>query len=272
MTASSPWTVARQPRWIGALVATLAIAAGFVLLSQWQIERSIEHATVIERDTETVVSLDSVATPQGGVTSASSGQRVELDAALVPGDTTVIQGRINHGVTGYWVTGHVVTAEGVSLAIAAGWTGSEADAQKAAGILLSSSAETAHIIGRYLPSEGSYDDDFENDVRSSMAVATLINEWAEPPEAVYGGYVIVDAPITGLETIDSPKPSADVTLNWLNIFYAIEWIVFAGFALYLWWRLVRDAWEREELEREDELEAQLEAKAQARAAALAEVN
>ena len=27
--------------------------------------------------------------------------------------------------------------------------------------------------------------------------------------------------------------------------------VFAGFAIYLWYRLVRDAWEREEEDRED---------------------
>jgi hypothetical protein len=38
---------------------------------------------------------------------------------------------------------------------------------------------------------------------------------------------------------------SDATYNWLNIFYAIEWIVFAGFAFYVWYRLVRDRVERE---------------------------
>lgn len=27
--------------------------------------------------------------------------------------------------------------------------------------------------------------------------------------------------------------------------YAVEWVVFAGFAFYLWWRLVKDAHERQ---------------------------
>jgi hypothetical protein len=36
-----------------------------------------------------------------------------------------------------------------------------------------------------------------------------------------------------------------VALNWLNVFYAVEWVVFAGFAIFLWYRLVRDAVERE---------------------------
>lgn len=247
----SVWTVARQPRWIVALVATLGIAAAFVLLSQWQIERSIEQATVIERETEQVVPLESVATPQQAVTSASAGQRVEVEATLVPEDVSVISGRLNFGEEGYWVTGRAVTSAGASLAIAAGWTQSEDAAAAAADILRDSEARPLNLVGRYLPSEGSYDDDMEAGERSAMAVATLLNEWVEAPDTVYGGYLLVEEPLAGLEPIDSPAPSTDVELNWLNIFYAIEWVVFAGFALYLWYRLVRDAWEREELEREE---------------------
>lgn len=247
----SVWTVARQPRWIGALVATLAIAAAFVLLSQWQIARSIEQATVIDRNTEVVVPLEKVAKPQRGVTSASAGQRVEVEAVIVPEDSSVISGRLNHGDEGYWVTGHAVTSAGASLAIAAGWTESRDDAVAAASLLSDSGALPGTLVGRYLPSEGSYDDDFETGERSAMAVATLLNEWAVAPDTVYGGYLILDEPIAGLEQIDSPEPSTEVSLNWLNVFYAIEWVVFAGFALYLWYRLVRDAWEREELEREE---------------------
>jgi surfeit locus 1 family protein len=46
-------------------------------------------------------------------------------------------------------------------------------------------------------------------------------------------------------TISTTPPSSERELNWLNIFYAAEWIIFAGFALYLWYRLMRDEWERE---------------------------
>jgi hypothetical protein len=37
----------------------------------------------------------------------------------------------------------------------------------------------------------------------------------------------------------------DAEINWLNVFYALEWTFFAGFAVFLWWRLVRDAQQRE---------------------------
>ena len=250
------WTIARQPRWIGALVATLSVAAAFVLLSQWQIERSIEHATVIERETETVLPIEDVAEPAGPVTSAAAGQLVEVKGAVVPGDSSIISGRLNHGATGYWVTAHVITADGASLAISTGWTDDLDVARSAATALnkesgLDSSSAEVTFTGRYLASEGALDDDIDEGERSAMSVATLINEWAEAPDTVYGGYLILDNPAPGLTAIDSPAPGNEVELNWLNIFYAVEWIVFAGFALYLWYRLVRDAWEREELEREE---------------------
>ena len=40
-------------------------------------------------------------------------------------------------------------------------------------------------------------------------------------------------------------PNREVSLNLLNVFYAAEWVIFAGFAVFLWWRLVRDEWEKE---------------------------
>ncbi len=38
----------------------------------------------------------------------------------------------------------------------------------------------------------------------------------------------------------------DEELDWLNIFYALEWLVFAAFALYLWWRMLKDAYQKKE--------------------------
>jgi surfeit locus 1 family protein len=45
--------------------------------------------------------------------------------------------------------------------------------------------------------------------------------------------------------IDAPPPNTEVSLNLLNVFYALEWAFFAGFAIFLWWRLVKDVWEEE---------------------------
>ncbi len=85
----------------------------------------------------------------------------------------------------------------------------------------------------------------------TVAVAQLVNIWADfDNRPVYFGYVTTTEPAEGLDAIASPPPEQSVELNWLNIFYAVEWVVFAGFAVYLWYRLVRDAVERERLEAE----------------------
>jgi surfeit locus 1 family protein len=78
-----------------------------------------------------------------------------------------------------------------------------------------------------------------------VSLAALVNEWSGFDGDVYGGYVVAADSWGALQQIDSPAPGSDVSLNWLNIFYAIEWVVFAGFAIFLWFRLVRDAFERE---------------------------
>ena len=52
-------------------------------------------------------------------------------------------------------------------------------------------------------------------------------------------------PVAPLDPIVAEAPEREVTLNLLNVFYAIEWALFAGFAIYLWYRLVRDVVERE---------------------------
>jgi hypothetical protein len=41
-----------------------------------------------------------------------------------------------------------------------------------------------------------------------------------------------------------PQPPAQ-QVNWLNLFYSVEWVVFAGFALFIWWRLVKDDYRRD---------------------------
>lgn len=235
--------MALRPRWIAALLLVLAVAAGFVLLSQWQISRSVQQATVVERDTETVTALADVTEPQRGVTTEAAGRLVSVEATFVEGDFSVIGGRANFGREGYWLVGHALTPD-ASLAVAIGWAATEQQAWDAvAGV------NDGELTGRYLATEPPGDDDFESGQRTAMAVATLINEWQTPPTAVYGGYLVLSEAPSTLDAIDAPPPSAEVVLNWLNIFYAVEWVVFAGFALFLWWRFVRDAVEREAAER-----------------------
>ncbi|CAN5526525.1 hypothetical protein BH09ACT4_BH09ACT4_14570 [soil metagenome] len=244
---STFWGIARRPRWIAALLLCLGIAAGFAALGQWQLARSVDSAQVVDApDTETAVPLSSIARPQSAVTPAQFGRLVTVSGTFVADDFTVVTDRNNGGTRqGATLIGHLVTADGVTLAVALGWS-PDADAALSAGTLAD-----ATLRGRYLPSEVASDSDFEAGQRSAISIAELINLW---PDAVpaYGGYLVIDHAVPGLDDIYSPPPTQEVRLNLLNIFYAIEWAVFAGFAIYLWYRLVQDVVERERAESDGE--------------------
>jgi len=242
------WSLARRPRWIAALLLCLAIAAAFAVLGQWQLSRSIDRGAPVEESHEDAVPLADLAEPQQPLTAQAAGRLVTVEGELLPDEYLVLSGRLNDGVAGYWVVGHLLTAEAEeagapSLAVALGWSESAAAAASAVDSL-DNDSPTA-FSGRFLPSEPPQEDDFENGEQNSMSVAAFVNQWPTVPTGVYNGYLVTDDAPAGLDQIDAPAPSTEISVNWLNIFYAVEWAVFAGFAVFLWFRLVKDAWERE---------------------------
>jgi surfeit locus 1 family protein len=248
------WSVARRPRWIAALVFALLLAAVFAALSQWQLARSVSTGTVVSRDTEAVVALDSIAKPQTSTTDAAAAQLVRVTGAWVPDDYLLVSDRVNGGRTGYWVVGHFAAqvngGSPAGLTVALGWAQNRSDATSVLrGLSGSQASGSVTVSGRYFPDEGPQDGDFEHGKLSTLSAGSMINLWkVADPAGVYSGYLVDSAHPSGLALIDSPAPDTSVELNLLNVFYAAEWVVFAGFALFLWYRLVRDAWEREQEE------------------------
>ena len=248
-----------RPRWVLALLLALGIAAGFALLGQWQLDRAVEQAVVQERPTEEVRPLADVAEPDGPTEQAATGQRVEVSGTFVPGDTVIVEGRLNDGVAGYWPVAHLEVTDATpgGLPVALGWAADRETAETAAERFDAAAGDEVTVIGRFLPSEAPVvpADDADPFSMTTVAVAQLINVWADYDDRpVYFAYVTATEPVAGLEAIVSPPPEATAELNWLNVFYAIEWVVFAGFAVFVWFRLVKDAVQREREEAELEAE------------------
>jgi surfeit locus 1 family protein len=155
------------------------------------------------------------------------------------------------------VGGTAADSKPVALAVARGWAADEKTA-KAAMVRLADQPEGQQtIVGRLLPTEAPEvpKDKTHPFVMTTMSAAALYNVWSGVDgQDVYSAYVVERTPPAGLVKIDSPPPIQESTLNWLNIFYAAEWIVFAGFAIFFWFRLVKDAKEKEDELRELEAE------------------
>jgi cytochrome oxidase assembly protein ShyY1 len=129
------------------------------------------------------------------------------------------------------------------MLVVRGWTASKADVPAAP-------TGRVDLTGWLQPGEGSGlpDPDPQDDVLPELRIASAIQH---VDQDLYGGYVIArdgtpdGAHAGALEPVTPASlPKPDVTTKLRNILYAIEWWVFGGFALFLWWRWVRDELDR----------------------------
>ncbi|MBO1804171.1 hypothetical protein J4H91_02410 [Leucobacter ruminantium] len=251
-----------RPQWILALLLALIVAAVFAWLGRWQMDNAIRTDAHETSQFETPRPLSDLAEPGAPVTEAAAGAVVTVPGAFRADDLRVVAPRDNAGERGAWVVAHLVTpasddGEGSHLAVAVGWAPDEGAAERVVAQLSSDPEFTGEreLEGRFMPSEGPTVPEPGQDpsLLESMVPAQLVNLWNGVDGPAYAGYLVMhptgDASelldTAGLDPIDSVAPEAPESVNWLNVFYAIEWIVFAGFAVFLWFRLARDAWEKE---------------------------
>jgi len=255
-----------RPWWLGMLVVALAVAGIFAWLGQWQLGSAIDTDPPPPGMTEQLRPLAEVAGPGEYLPEPLVGQQVEASGRWIPGDFLPVASRFNDGSEGYWVTGQLRldeatagTGEPTSLAVAVGWAPTEADAQ-AAIEALEAEAESdpdaiVQLTGRLISDEGPGLPPSGADplTMTRMSPPALLSRWHDIEGLdVYRAYLTSAEPLGGLQAIASPAPAEGSNVNWLNIFYAVEWVVFAGFAFYMWYRLARDAWEKEVEELEEQ--------------------
>jgi surfeit locus 1 family protein len=230
----------------------MGLASGFAWLGKWQLERAVISAQNDSNQVDSVVPLESIAKPSAPVTDRAAGHLVSTTGGLDRASLVVINNRAatDTGKTGFWLAGRVLTKDGASLAVVLGWAPTKESIESVRD-RMAHEVTTAMLIpvtGRYMPSEGpvipkATEDPFS---LSSVSVAELINVWPAGTGPVYSGFLVVDNPPAGLSKISTTPPVSNASYNLLNLFYAIEWLVFAGFAFFMWYRLVRDRVEREE--------------------------
>jgi hypothetical protein len=253
MTQPTFFSVARRPKWIGGLLFALAVAVVFALLGQWQLERTF---TVVEPevDNEQVFVLNQVASPGAPLTVEAANVLVSTKIMLDQSNLYIVSNRLQQAggevVAGYWLIGNsgALLADNDttgSLTVAIGFSESLTDIEKARVELQESMLPQAFLesTGRYLQTEAPVElpEAEKPYLFGSLSLAQLVNLYSEEPVASFAGFLALDAdPGLGLERIDLPPQQVGTRVNWLTLFYAVEWVLFAGFAVFLWWRLVQD--------------------------------
>lgn len=258
-----------RPKWIAALVLALAVASLFAWLGKWQLESAITSARTEEApaSSEAPVPLGELLTAQEGTLDASIGRDATFEGVFDGRDFDVVENRLNGDEVGVWVVGHVlVTDDGTrtfdpgdpaspapGLAVVLGWAPDAAAGRAVAERIAAEApaldeARPTALGGRVEHGQAPEipRGDVPKDTMLTMSPAQLVNRWVEHRTPAYGSYVILDgATPEGLEPVVPGEATDNVGFNMLNVFYAIEWAVFAVFAVFIWWRLARDEYVKE---------------------------
>jgi cytochrome oxidase assembly protein ShyY1 len=250
---------ALKPRWIAGLLFAIVISGVFVLLSQWQFGRSTQPEVPVSTTTEELKPLTAVLQPGDFFHGSVADQMISATGSYDPQKQVLVPDRFNDGAKGYWIISAfavkdapVLTGAGASaqtwIPVARGWVADPADA-------VAPPSGTIELTGRLLPSEGPLPKTDPGPGRASaVSVAELINVWEV---SSYPGFIAASSEHAGTADVGAvavsgadvkplkvgPQPPAQ-KVNWLNLFYSVEWVVFAGFALFIWWRLVKDDYRR----------------------------
>lgn len=253
---------ALKPRWIAGLVFALLLSGVFVLLSQWQFGRSTQTPAAEPSTVEQVRPLTDVLKPGQFFPAPVADQMVSAKGSYDPARQVLVEGRLLNGARGYWIVSAfavdgapVLTGAGATprtwIPVARAWVDSPDKATPPP-------SGPVELTGRLLPSEAPLPKaDPAPGRASAVSVAELINLWEV---SSYPGFVAAtqetvagnDVSASGdLKPLNIPAQPPVQQVNWLNLFYSVEWVVFAGFALYIWWRLVADDYRRDQEDEED---------------------
>lgn len=256
MQTSGGWwdwvRAATRPRLIGIFVLLIVGALVCIRLGAWQLDRSqirgdqAREIELAERENAAPVPLEEVVAPQTSFTQAMVGKRVSVRGTYDVGEQFFVPGRALDGQVGYLLlTGLRVTqgpATGAILPVVRGWVPEDGPAYLEG---VPAPDVEVDVMGYLSGSEaadarGSVDGQLD-----AVSSAQLVNIWGSP---MYSGHLVLaeQQPATSAP-FDLPAiraMSAPVIegggVNLQNLAYAAEWWIFGGFALVLWWRMVRD--------------------------------
>jgi cytochrome oxidase assembly protein ShyY1 len=222
---------------IGVVIA--AVFLGNWQYNAWQIHRDERAADLADAEPRPITEL----LGGGGFPGSAVGAPVEVDGTWLPEDTFFVAERMRKGEVGYWMVAplgcdpvQVGACTSPATLVVLGWV------EEPTGVL---EPGDARVEGWLQPSDPTYvtDDDLDDDVLPALRVESVLQRLDVD---LRQGYVIArtvtPTAATGVLPVtpqDLPDPPASTALR--NLFYGLQWWIFGGFAVFMWWRWSMDA-------------------------------
>jgi cytochrome oxidase assembly protein ShyY1 len=215
-----------------------AIALGLWQLSAWHIHR-VDAASDISHDKP--VALSTLMTGDSPFPGRSVGRPVTFSGTWLSDSTLYVQDEFVHGKRGYWVvTPVVVDGTKSAIPVVRGWSAKPRSATISGHTTLTGWLEPTD--------DGGVDTNPDDDIIPTLQIATVV-QYVD--EDLFSAYLVANgtsappASSTGaLSRVPDPTtPTVSGFTGLRNLFYAIEWWFFGGFAIFVWARWCRDTYE-----------------------------
>jgi len=219
----------------------LACAAA-VALGIWQYDVWHEHRVEEQRNLTDAppVPINQIFGHDAPLPGNAVGQPVEVTGTWLTGATVLVQGRTDSsGRHGMWVVTPLTNgaANAPAVPVVRGWV---PDGTRPSAVP-PPPEKRIEVIGWLQPPEddASAGGDGHAGILPDLEISAIAQRVHQD---LYGGYVISKHSDSGLVAATlSQLPSVGASTALRNLLYAFEWWFFAGFAVYIWWRHVRDA-------------------------------
>jgi len=253
--------VALRPRFLGMLALMVAATVVCGLLATWQWDRAHQAITADAAGSQQLGDIRDVVGVGDAVTNSIVGDTVTATGSYVPGEQVLVPGRNIGGTEAVLVVSALLLdlEDGTQarLPIARGWMPAEeltgADGQVDPSLAPAPPQGEVEISGRLEASEAA-SSGVDQGIAAEIATPLLVNEWGSP---MFAGYVALEDPAGALQPLPAAESEFSRGLNWQNIGYSLQWVLFGGFFLYLWWRSVRAAHLDEVADRREAMEEML---------------
>jgi cytochrome oxidase assembly protein ShyY1 len=230
------------PRWWGINVFVLLAIPFCVFMGSWQLSRFEGRVQDHRAATEQAASgRHEAARPLGGmlpVDKSTSGRRVTASGRY--GEQLLVPGRELDGRHGFYVLTLLRTDSGRALPVVRGWLPGPADAAKAPAPPTGRVTVTGALQASETPGDNGVGAQSGLPAGQTPAIssASLVNL---VPYKLYDAWVTLDEADSGMKAVPATAPGGTgLDLKaFQNLGYTGEWFVFAGFVVFMWFRLLR---------------------------------
>ncbi|MFE9628447.1 SURF1 family protein [Streptomyces sp. NPDC006527] len=230
------------PRWWGINVFVLLAIPFCVFMGSWQLSRFEarvdDHHSAQERASSERTGAARPLAEMLPVDKATSGERVTATGRY--GEQLLVPDRELDGERGFYVLTLLRTDTGKAVPVVRGWLPGRADAAKAPAAPTGEVTVTGALQASETPGENgvSAQGGLPAGQTAAISAASLVNLVSYD---LYDAWITLDTADSGMTAVPASAPAGTgLDLKaFQNLGYTGEWFVFAGFVVFMWFRLLR---------------------------------